>query len=210
MTLAPQNAPGHYGLGLVYQRQQRLQEAITAFETVLTLDPNAVEASLAATALAASATLGDLALHETLTERFRTADNPQDRERFLFSLSRFRDPECLARTLELSLSGEVRTQDAPYLLAATIANRDNGERAWNFVAKHWDEASNRFPANSIPRMISGIRSLRERSVAHQAAAFLAEHPVPQGELQVRQHLERMWVTVALNERESPKLTAALS
>jgi hypothetical protein len=42
------------------------------------------------------------------------------------------------------------------------------------------------------------------------AAFLAEHPIPQGELQVRQHVERMGVNVALAERESPRLSAALT
>jgi puromycin-sensitive aminopeptidase len=172
-------------------------------------DPSSVEASLAAAALSTSAALGDEALHDQLAQRFRTADNPQDRERFLFSLARFRDPDCLARTLELSMSGEVRTQDAPYLLGQAVNNRDNGEAAWNFVAKHWDEVNDRFPDNSIPRMVGGIRSLRERSVAHQAATFLAEHPVPQGELLVRQHLERMWVTVALNERESGRFAASL-
>ncbi|HEY3143034.1 MAG TPA: M1 family metallopeptidase [Acidimicrobiales bacterium] len=172
-------------------------------------DASSVEASLAAAALSASATTGGTALYDRLVEHYRDATNPQDRERFLYALARFRDPECLQRTLDLSLSGEVRTQDAPFLLRDTIANRDNGEMAWNFVAKHWDEANERFPSNSIARMLSGIRSLRDRSVAHQVVAFLAEHPVPQGDMQVRQHLERMWVSVALTERESPRLAADL-
>jgi puromycin-sensitive aminopeptidase len=172
-------------------------------------DPGSVEASLAAAALSASATLGDEALHERLADRFRTADNPQDRERFLYALARFRDRDCLGRTLELSLSGEVRTQDAPYLLGQAIANRDNGETAWTFVARRWDDIAERFPDNSIPRMLGGVRSLGRRAVAHQVAAFLAEHPVPQGELQVRQHLERMWVTVGLTEREADRLAAKL-
>ena len=34
------------------------------------------------------ATLGDVALHERLVDRFRHAENPQDRERVLLSLSR--------------------------------------------------------------------------------------------------------------------------
>jgi puromycin-sensitive aminopeptidase len=163
-------------------------------------EPGSVDPSLAAPALTVSATLGDEVLYDRLVERFRTAENPQDRERFLFSLARFQDPSCLARTLELSLSADVRTQDAPYLLRQTIANRDNGPAAWSFVAEHWVEANERFPSNSIARMIEGIRSLRERPVAESVEAFLADHPVPQGELQVRQHIERMWVTVAFAER----------
>jgi puromycin-sensitive aminopeptidase len=162
--------------------------------------PPSVDPSLASAALSVSATLGDVALHERLVERFRTAENPQDRERVLVSLARFRDPAALVRTLDLSLSGDVRTQDAPYLLRETIANRDNGPAAWDFVAEHWPEIEKRFPANSLSRLVGGIRALKDRAVADRVVGFLAEHPIPQGELQVRQHIERMWVTVELAER----------
>jgi puromycin-sensitive aminopeptidase len=169
------------------------------------LDP-----SLASPALLVMATLGDVAMHERLSERFRAASNPQDRERLLLALSRFRDPEALARTLSLSLSGDVRTQDAPYLLREAIANRDNGPAAWAFVTENWPDIEKRFPANSLSRLVSGIRSLSDRAVAEQAVAFLADHPIPQGDLQVRQHIERMWVTVTLAERESARLASSLT
>ena len=162
--------------------------------------PPSVDPSLASAALSVSATLGDVALHERLVERFRTAENPQDRERVLVSLARFRDPAALVRTLDLSLSGDVRTQDAPYLLRETVANRDNGPAAWDFVAEHWPEIEKRFPANSLSRLVGGIRALKDRAVADRVVGFLAEHPIPQGELQIRQHIERMWVTVELAER----------
>jgi hypothetical protein len=173
-------------------------------------DPSSVDPSLSAPALGAGATLGDVALHERLVAAFASTSNPQDRERILRSLARFRDPEALGRTLELSLSGAVRTQDAPYLLGECLANRDNAAQAWAFVAGHWDEINEWFPANSIPRLVGGIRSVRDRPLAGEIAAFLTAHPVPQGEMQVRQHLERMWVTVALAEREADALGAALT
>jgi hypothetical protein len=47
--------------------------------------------------------------------------------------------------------------------------------------------------------------VRDRGLAGDIAAFIDDHPIPQGELQVRQHVERMWVTVALAERESGRL-----
>jgi puromycin-sensitive aminopeptidase len=110
----------------------------------------------------------------------------------------------------LALSGDVRTQDAPYLLGETLTNRDNGATAWAFVAANWAEIERRFPANSLSRLVGGIRSVRDRALADQVVAFLAEHPIPQGELQVRQHIERMWVTVALAEREAERLPSALT
>jgi len=172
-------------------------------------DPGSVEASLAAAALAVGATLGDEALYDRLLAAFRSAGNPQDRERLQFSLARFRDPALLHRTLELSLTPDVRSQDGPYLLRDTMTNRDNGPAAWAFVAEHWTDTNNRFPSNSIARMLSGVRALRDEAAAHHVDGFLAEHPVPQGDLQVRQHIERMWVTVALAEREATRFASDL-
>jgi puromycin-sensitive aminopeptidase len=189
--------------GAARERSAELLDAYLA-------DPGGVDPSLAAAALVVSATLGDQALHERLVERFRAGDNPQDRERLLLALSRFREPTCLERTLDMALSGAVRTQDAPYLLRETLTNRDNAGVAFAFVTERWPDITGRFPANSIPRLVSGIRAVRDRALAERALAFLADHPVPQGAQQIRQHIERMWVTVALAERESVRFTASLS
>ena len=186
--------------------RERSAELLDAYVT----DPAGVDPSLAAAALVVSATLGDEALHDRLVERFRATDNPQDRERLLLALSRFRKPACLRRTLDLALSGAVRTQDAPYLLLETLTNRDNAAAAFAFIAERWSEITERFPANSIPRLVSGIRSVRDRALAEQVVAFLADHPIPQGAQQIRQHIERMWVTVGLAERESARFAAYLS
>jgi puromycin-sensitive aminopeptidase len=173
-------------------------------------DPASVEPSLSAPALTASATLGDVALHETLVAAYEAASNPQDRERVLRSLARFRHPTALARTLDLTLSGSVRTQDAPFVLAEATGNRDNAATAWAFIATHWDTLNERFPANSISRMVGGIRTIRDPALADEVTTFLAEHPVPQGEMQVRQHIERMGVTVAVAARESDRFAAYLT
>jgi puromycin-sensitive aminopeptidase len=189
--------------GAARERSAELLDAYMA-------DPGRVDPSLAAAALVVSATFGDEALHNRLVERFRASDNPQDRERLLLALSRFRNPACLRRTLDLTLSGAVRTQDAPYVLRETLTNRDNGPAAFAFVAEHWNEITERFPANSIPRLVSGVRAVRDRALADRVVAFLAEHPIPQGAQQVRQHIERMWVTVAVTERESERFATYLN
>ena len=157
--------------GAARERSAELLDAYLA-------DASGVDPCLAAAALVVSATLGDEALHDRLVERFRASDNPQDRERLLLALSRFREPACFRRTLDLALSGAVRTQDAPYLLRETLTNRDNGAAAFAFITEHWSEITERFPANSIPRLVSGIRAVRDRALAERAEAFLADHPIP--------------------------------
>jgi hypothetical protein len=66
-----------------------------------------------------------------------------------------------------------------------------------------------YPSNSIVRMLSGIRALSRSEQADAIEAFFAEHEVPQGRLMLAQHLEKLRVNVALRERESERLGAAL-
>ena len=55
-----------------------------------------------------------------------------------------------------------------------------------------------------------VPALTDRTLARRIAAFLAAHPLAQGELVVRQHLERMWVSVALADRAPGELERFLT
>jgi hypothetical protein len=69
--------------------------------------------------------------------------------------------------------------------------------------------ADRFPDNSIPRMVEGLSAQASPERAAEAKAFFASHPVPQGELQVRQTLEHMEINAAFAEAHGSELAAAL-
>jgi puromycin-sensitive aminopeptidase len=160
----------------------------------------AVEANVAAAAVRAVATVATADDVDALVDGFRTGATPQEEQRYLFALAEVRDPALFARVLDLATSTEVRTQNAPYLLGACLANRDNGAAAWAAIRDGWDELNERFPSNSIARMLNGIRAVSDPALAGAIEAFLAEHPVEQAKQAMAQHLERMRVTVALGAR----------
>jgi len=81
---------------------------------------------------------------------------------------------------------------------------------WRFTKKHWKTLTERFPSNSVPRMLEGITSLDSPTMVTDAAEFLAAHPVLPGERQIAQHLERQAINAALRTRESSRLTSSLS
>ena len=108
-------------------------------------------------------------------------------------------PELFDRTLVLART-EVRSQNAPYLLRRALAHPDLADRAWDDVSGHWDELVERFPSSSLPRMLEGVRSVTDPTLAGRIAAFLGQHPLPGGELVVAQHIERMHVTAAVAAR----------
>jgi puromycin-sensitive aminopeptidase len=168
-------------------------------------DSNSVEANVAAAVVRATAAMAGRVEVDMIVERFQHGDTPQEELRFLYALSEVRDPDQMARVLELAMTPAVRTQNAPFLIGSCIANRDNAALAWKLVHERWNEMNARFPSNSIVRMLSGIRSVNDPALAAAIEAFTAEHPVPQAKQTLKQHLERMRVSVALREREAPAL-----
>jgi puromycin-sensitive aminopeptidase len=74
----------------------------------------------------------------TSLHRFKTL-KPAGRDRYLFALGAFRRLELIERTLKLTVNGEVRTQNAPYLMRSVLLNKDAREKAWSFMKEHWNE-----------------------------------------------------------------------
>jgi puromycin-sensitive aminopeptidase len=171
-------------------------------------DPSSVDPAMAAAAVSVIADSGDSEDFESFLERFRKTDNPQEEMRYLNALAKFQDEGSFSRMLDLTLS-EVRTQNAPFLLARAMTNRANGAKAWEFISRNWSTLVERFPSNTMVRMADGVRALTDPAVAQDVLAFFAEHSLPQGERTLAQHLERLRVNVAFRERERPALAAAL-
>jgi puromycin-sensitive aminopeptidase len=185
--------------------RRRAGEVFAAYRA----DADAVEANVAAAVVRAIAIDADRATFDEILDGFRHGATPQEEQRYLYALADVRDPALMAEVLDLAMTHEVRTQNAPFVISACVANRDNGAQAWRVVQERWQEMNDRFPSNSIVRMLHGIRSIGDPALAATVEAFVAEHPVPQAKQTLAQHLERMRVTVALHERESERLAAAL-
>jgi puromycin-sensitive aminopeptidase len=171
--------------------------------------PGSVDPPLLVAAINVIASRGDEADFEAFWTRYQSATNPQEELRFLGALADFDEPQLFDRLLAVTVTDDVRTQNAPYTLRRAIINRTNGPRAWRFVRDHWDEVNARFPSNSIVRMVEGVRSLSQPEVAEDVFAFFADHDVPAGAKTLTQHLERLRVNVALRARESDRFGEAL-
>jgi puromycin-sensitive aminopeptidase len=155
------------------------------------------------------AAIGGESTFDEYLARADKAGTAQDELRYLGALAAVPEPALLERYLGLMLTDKVRSQDAPYLLRRTLASRDHARTTWDFIHREWAALNARFPSNSIARMLDGVRTVSNPTLAADIDAFVAEHPVPQGAKTVAQHLERMHVSVALAEREAGRLADAL-
>ncbi|MGK2958292.1 MAG: M1 family metallopeptidase [Acidimicrobiales bacterium] len=186
------------------QRQARI-----AHDTYLN-NPASIDPNVAAASLGVVASVGSLDDYEAFLDRYRTSPSPQESLRYLHALGGFPQTDLGERTLNMCLSSDIRSQNAPFLVMALLANREVGPTAWEFVKEHWDAMCDRYPDNAIPRMLGGVVALSTEELADDVTAFLKAHPVPQATKTVEQHLERLRVNVAFRLRESRRLAAALT
>jgi puromycin-sensitive aminopeptidase len=176
------------------------QERARALYSQYEQDEDSVEANLLPALVAIVAHTGSHGEYEKFYGKFKSAKTPQEETRYLFALAAFRPMELIERTLKMTLSGEVRTQNSPYLMRSILLNKDAREKAWVFLKTHWEEMTRQYPDNAIPRMCEGIIGLVSPELEKDVKRFFSDHPVKQGAKQMEQHLERLHIAVRCQER----------
>ncbi len=185
-----------------------------AARDLLAQSPGAVDADLLASATGVVAADATAAEHANLLQRWRAAENPQEEVRYLYALVDTPSQEDFKASLDL-VAHEVRTQNAPYVLMRAMSHPTLGAVAWRYLIDRWDDVTERFPTNSLPRMLEGIRWLTDDAVADPEAEggapmFLAAHPLGSGDQLVRQSLELQAVHRALVERARPSAARVIA
>ena len=191
-------------LGTLGGDRATIDAALSRFDATDPINPDLVQCVLEIVGDQGRA--GD---YDRVLEHHHHAPTPQLEVQYLQALAGFGTAELAERTFELCRS-EVRTQDAPFVLGAAIANPATGAATWGRIAAHWEELLGRFPANAHSRMVSTVSTLYAHpTVASEAIAFLTAHPVATGQQSVKQSLERLANNLAFAERIRPTLVEVL-
>jgi puromycin-sensitive aminopeptidase len=114
------------------------------------------------------------------------------------------------RTLSMTLNGEVRVQDAPFMVSAVMSNVYGRKQGWAFVKTHWDQMDRRFPKQGLRRMCGGITGLCTSELEQDVRGFFASRKIDLGGKTLEQYLEQLRIAVAFRERELPGIQAALN
>jgi puromycin-sensitive aminopeptidase len=169
-----------------------------------------VDASLASAAVAVLAATGGAPEFEAFLAARSQAPTPQEQLRYLYALGDFRDRALLERTVAMTLTDEIRPQNVPGVLARSVANREHGAQAWALVKEHWPTLVGRLAPSTVVYLAEGVRFLTTPELVADAAAFFAEHPIPQSALQLQQQLERQRVNAHLRRRAADDLAEAFA
>jgi puromycin-sensitive aminopeptidase len=112
----------------------------------------------------------------------------------------------LARTI----NGEIRTQDAPFIVGALLTNVYGRELTWDFVKANWDQMDRLFPKQGLRRMCGGIVGLATSELEQDVRSFFATRKIDLGGKTLDQYLEQLRVAVAFREREGRTLGTAFA
>jgi len=193
-------------LGRDHSVQTQALEAYTDLQQqTRQIDPNVIPALVSILAFA-----GDAARYEEFLNRFHKASTPQEERRYLFSLAAFRIPELLERTLAKTLTDEIRTQDAPFLVSSLLHNVYIREKAWEFVKTNWERMDRQFPKSGLRRMCGGITGLSTPELERDVRAFFTSRKIDLGGKTLEQYLEQLHIAVRFRERDRDAIRTVLA
>ncbi len=196
-------------LGTIGEDSVVRQKAVELFDS-WKKDKSSIDSNLLPAVVHVLAYSGDKERYEEFWQLYKAAGTPQEMQRFLNALGDFQQPELIERTVKSALSEDVRTQDAPYLLREMLVKEAAKEAVWKFIKERWDDLIKAYPDNAVVRMVGSVASLDTAALEADVVKFFVEHKVKSGDMAVAQALEQLRINVAMRQRESSRLTAALT
>jgi puromycin-sensitive aminopeptidase len=169
------------------------------------LDANVVPAIIAIVAVA-----GGESEYDEFFQRFKAARTPQEEQRYLYALAGFRQPDLLRRTLEKTTNGEVRSQDAPFLMRSLLVGVYSRDLAWDYLKAHWETMARQYPPSAYRRMYEGVTALVSSAQEKDVQDFFTTRKIVLGGKTLEQYLEQLRIAVRFQEREATALTAYLA
>ncbi|HZW74054.1 MAG TPA: M1 family metallopeptidase, partial [Caldimonas sp.] len=156
-------------------------------------DSGAVDPNVLPAVIAVLAHTGEAGRYEDFLRRFRSASTPQEEQRYLYALAGFREAQLIRQTLERAVNGEIRTQDAPFVVRSMLMSVDAREIAWDFVKQYWDTMDRLYPKHGMRRLAEGVTGLATPALEADVTRFFAEKKPQFGGKVLSQYLEQLHV-----------------
>ena len=173
-------------------------------------DPSAVDAEVALAVLAIGAANGGLEEYEAVVKAYEDNTNPQQQVRLLRSLTYFTDVDLADRTFEMTVNGDIRSQDGGWVISGLMANQSTADHIWNRVSRDWKQLVELLPPATQRYLVHSLPAMVEPGLARRVQAFFGETEFPIAAKSLSQKLELQEAMVGLGERERERLEMFLA
>ncbi len=188
---------------------QPTQEAARLMLNEVRENPAGADSEIADAALFVTAANGDIDDFDRFIDISNTSQNPQEIVKNLRAAATVPGRDAAKRLFDLVLDGDVRSQDAFWVLAVMLGDRENGPYVWELMKERWDEMMEALPPTTGRRILDRVPFRSEPDVAADIEAWLTDHHIQGGDMYGPQQIELMKVRVGLRRREQDRLGEAL-
>ncbi|MFZ0735021.1 MAG: M1 family metallopeptidase [Candidatus Sulfotelmatobacter sp.] len=195
-------------LGYDARDPQALSEARKIADQELA-NPASVDRELAGGAFPLAALNGDAEFYDKVMAGLKTAKSPEEYYMYFFTLPQFTDPKLLQRTLDFSISPDVRSQDALQLVTSVLVNPAGQDLAWDFIQKHWPELEKAGGPFASAQIVGATSAFCDAGLRNQVTDFFTAHKVAAAERTYKQSIERINACVDLKSQQGSQLASWL-
>jgi tricorn protease interacting factor F2/3 len=130
--------------------------------------------------------------YDAILKAFRESASDEDKDRFLQAMAHFTKTGLLQRTLEFTMSGEVRRQDVIGVILATAGNPYCKDLTWNFIKAHIQKIEELYQSTGIlsGALLSLIPILGIGRV-EEFERFFADHEMRDAQVGVKAGIEKL-------------------
>ncbi|MBI3553113.1 MAG: M1 family metallopeptidase [Elusimicrobia bacterium] len=173
-------------------------------------NPAKLDPPLVSPVLNLGARLGQ-ARFEDYRERLAKSVTPEQRDSLLQGLTQFRDADSARLLLAMTLTDEIRGQDAWKPFGALFANTAVQAQAWTFVRANWKALREKLGPRGAERVIAATAGLQSRERLQEIRAFFNDpaNTVESAKRTLDQTLEAIELGVRFKETQGPALSAWL-
>ncbi|MEO6486724.1 MAG: M1 family metallopeptidase, partial [Thermoanaerobaculia bacterium] len=169
-------------------------------------DPSSVDPGLALKAIEIAAIAGDKKLYESYLRTYRTAADATLRSQALSGLSKFRDATLLRRTLQLTLTDDIRSQDLAEVLGGVIGNRAGTAIGWQFLNENWAAIARKLPPGHAGRIVGVLGwAACDPKWRDEVLRFAKEHDLKNARQATAQAAERIENCIELRALQQANL-----
>lgn len=150
-------------------------------------------------------------VYEEMLNLYRATDLHEEKDRISRALGSIKNVELLQKVITFAMSGEVRAQDAVFVIASVAVNPLGRELSWTFFKENWKILVNQYQGGFLlARLVKHLtENFASEEKAQEVENFFKQHEFPGTERTVQQSVETIKLNTAWLQRDLPSITEYL-
>jgi len=200
-----------WALGALAKAEEILSE-LPRRQTLYWANPASLDPTLATPLIRLCARIDGGSQFGRYIEKFKTAETPEERDRYLTALSDFQRPDLAVKLLEFVLSDDVRGQDISRPIRGLLGNPNAQEVTWVFIQKHWSDLRRKGGSVGAQRIIQATKALWRLEWREEVARFFnhPDHRVDAAKRTLAQTVEFIDIGLRFKSTQQARLSAYLN